>query len=138
MPASAPEPLLQRDGRTLDVVVAGSSRRCRRFVPAFRDTAFAWPTWAWAMLQSQKGKGKAYVYYFDHRTPQSPNGATHGSEIVYVFKTLNGPGLGVFGLSAPRPADLEMSELINNYWVNFAKVQPARCCSLLVPSASAA
>ena len=87
----------------------------------FRDTAFAWPTWAWAMLQSQKGKGKAYVYYFDHRTPQSPNGATHGSEIVYVFKTLNGPSPGVFGLSAPRPADLEMSDLINNYWVNFAK-----------------
>jgi para-nitrobenzyl esterase len=46
---------------------------------------------------------------------------THGSEIVYVFKTLSGPSLGVFGLSALRPADLEMSDRINNYWVNFAK-----------------
>jgi len=27
----------------------------------FRDSMFAWPTWAWALLQSEKGKGKAYV-----------------------------------------------------------------------------
>ena len=48
----------------------------------FRDSVFAWPTWAWAMMQTKHGMGKAFVYYFDHRTPQSPNGANHAAEIV--------------------------------------------------------
>jgi para-nitrobenzyl esterase len=87
----------------------------------FRDTAFAWPTWAWAMLQSQKGKGKAYVYYFDHRTPQSPNGANHGAEIAYVFRTLGVPAGVIAPAVAPRPEDTAMSDLISSYWVNFAK-----------------
>ena len=54
----------------------------------FRESTFAWHTWAWALLQSQQGKGKAYVYYFDHRTSQSPEGAGHGSEILFVFGNL--------------------------------------------------
>jgi para-nitrobenzyl esterase len=65
----------------------------------FRETAFAWPTWSWARLQSQKGKGKAYVYYFDRRTPESPDGATHAAEISFVFANLAGssPGLLSWG-----------------------------------------
>jgi len=86
----------------------------------FRDATFAWPTWAWATLQAQKGTGKAFVYYFDHRTPQSPNGANHGSEIGYVFKNLGGGGaLGLPG--PPRPEDTAMSDLVSSYWVNFAR-----------------
>jgi para-nitrobenzyl esterase len=81
----------------------------------FRETAFAWPTWIWARPQSQKGKNKAFVYYFDHRTPASPNGANHGAEISYVFRNFGGPG------GAPRPEDIELSDLISSYWVNFAK-----------------
>jgi para-nitrobenzyl esterase len=88
----------------------------------FRESAFAWHTWAWAMLQTEKGKGRAYVYYFDHRTPQSPNGAGHGSEIGYVFKNLGGPAIGVAGPPpAPRPEDIKISDLMSSYWVNFAK-----------------
>jgi para-nitrobenzyl esterase len=88
----------------------------------FRDSAFAWPTWTWAKLQSEKGKGKAYVYYFDVRTPQSPNGATHAAEIGYVFGNLGGPGGGPAALAGPpRPEDTAMSELMSSYWVNFAK-----------------
>ena len=87
----------------------------------FRESVFAWHTWAWALLQTQNGKSKAYVYYFDHRTPQSPNGANHGAEIGYVFKTL-GVGGGVLGLAGPpRPEDVAMSDLVSSYWVNFAK-----------------
>ena len=86
-----------------------------------RDTTFGWPTWAWALMQSKQGTGKAYVYYFDHRTPQSPNGAGHAAEIPYVFRTL-GKFSGPAGLVAPpRPEDLAMSELMASYWVNFAK-----------------
>jgi para-nitrobenzyl esterase len=87
----------------------------------FRDSMFAWPTWAWAMLQAQKGKGQAYVYYFDHRTPQSPDGANHASEIGYVFRNLGGPGAGLLSPVAPRPEDVAMSDLLSSYWVNFAK-----------------
>jgi para-nitrobenzyl esterase len=86
-----------------------------------RESLFAWHTWAWAMLQSQKGKGKAYVYYFDHRTPQSPNGANHGAEIGYVFRTLGVPSGPLGFIGKPRPEDLAMSELMSSYWTNFAK-----------------
>ncbi len=88
----------------------------------FRDSVFAWPTWTWATLQSEKGKGKAYVYYFDVRNPQSPNGASHGAEIGYVFGSLGGPGGGPAGLQGPLTAeDTAMSQLVSRYWVNFAK-----------------
>jgi len=87
-----------------------------------RDSTFAWPTWAWALLQTHAGAGKAFVYYFDHRTPQSPNGANHAAEIGYVFKNLGGPGSGPVGLQGPpRPEDVAMSDLLSSYWVNFAK-----------------
>jgi para-nitrobenzyl esterase len=83
------------------------------------------------MLQTEKGKGKAYVYYHDHRTPQQPNGAGHGSEIAYVFKNLGGP---VFGGASPatprRPQDIKMADLMSSFWTNFAKtaIPTARNC----------
>jgi para-nitrobenzyl esterase len=80
-----------------------------------RDSLFAWPTWAWARLQSARGRNKAFVYYFDHRTPQSPNGATHAAELGYVFRTLDARG------GTPRPEDTATSELMSRYWTNFAK-----------------
>ena len=88
----------------------------------FRESTFAWHTWAWATLQTEKGKGKAFVYYFDHRTPRSPNGANHGDEIAYVFGNLGGPAIGVPGPPLPvRPEDEKISDLMSSYWVNFAK-----------------
>ncbi len=87
-----------------------------------RDSTFAWGTWAWALLQSEKGKGRAYLYYFDRRSPQSPLGPTHAAEIGYVFGNLVGPGGGPSGLRGPpEPADIALSELIQSYWVSFAK-----------------
>ena len=87
-----------------------------------RESTFAWHTWAWALLQSEKGKGKAFVYYYDHRTPQQPDGAGHGSEIAYVFRTLGAPGTVIGGpATPPRPQDTAMSDLISTYWTNFAK-----------------
>jgi para-nitrobenzyl esterase len=82
----------------------------------FRDSTFAWGTAAWARLQSQHGHGKAFVYYFDHRTPQSPNGSNHAAELGYVFGTL-GAGRG----PAPTQKDEALSELMMSYWTNFAK-----------------
>ncbi len=90
----------------------------------FRESTFAWHTWAWALLQTEKGKGKAYVYYFDHRGPRTPNGAgaNHGDEIAYVFRNLPAPVFGAPGPPPPiRPEDTKISDLMSSYWVNFAK-----------------
>ncbi|HTW65168.1 MAG TPA: carboxylesterase family protein [Bryobacteraceae bacterium] len=81
----------------------------------FRDSMFAWPTWAWALLQSQKGTGKAYVYYFDHKTPRAPHGSPHASELGYVFHNLGQRG------PAPEAHDVAISDLMSTYWTNFAK-----------------
>jgi len=81
----------------------------------FRDTAFAWPTWTWARLQSRVGKNPVFIYYFDHRTPLSPEGATHGAEMQYVFGNFD------TRQGAPSAADAALSEHMMAYWVNFAK-----------------
>jgi para-nitrobenzyl esterase len=83
----------------------------------FRDSAFAWPTWAWARLQAAQGKGAAYVYYFDHRTAQSPNGASHADEMPYVFGNL----VSGFAGGNTRAEDVAMSDVVSTYWTNFAK-----------------
>ena len=86
-----------------------------------RDSIFGWPTWVWAVLQSQKGHGKVYVYYFDHKTPESPHGATHGAEMVYVFHNLGAPGGGrSTSTRLPSVEEVALADLISTYWVNFA------------------
>lgn len=80
-----------------------------------RDSLFGWSTWTWARLQTKHGRHKAFVYYFDHRTPQTPEGAPHASELPYVFKTLDVRG------GQPRPEDTAVSDLMSRYWTNFAK-----------------
>ena len=83
-----------------------------------RDSAFAWPTWAWATLQTRMGKNKAFVYYFDHRTPMSPEGANHAAEIPFVFRNLGGEG--AIGAASDGPEEKALSDLMSSYWVNFA------------------
>ena len=80
----------------------------------FRESNFAWHTWTWAKLQSSKGTNKAYVYCFDHRTPTSPDGASHKAEIPYVFRNLGGGG------AEARRENNALSDLMSSYWVNFA------------------
>jgi para-nitrobenzyl esterase len=94
---------------------ATDAEAARASADVFREFAFAWPTWAWARMQSQKGKGKAFVYYFDHRTPATPDGANHGDEVNYVFQNFRSPG------GAPSAEDLALSDLIRAYWINFAR-----------------
>jgi para-nitrobenzyl esterase len=84
----------------------------------FRESSFAWPTWAWAQLHSRNGKEKVFTYYFDRRTPESPDGSGHASELPFVFGNLG--GAGGMGTSAENPEDKALSELIMSYWVNFA------------------
>lgn len=85
----------------------------------FRETAFAWPSYAWAKLQKQKGKSKVYMYFFDQPMSFSfvpgtkPRGAGHASELGYVF------GVQMF---APLIGNAKMlSDQMMQYWTNFAK-----------------
>jgi para-nitrobenzyl esterase len=48
-------------------------------------------------------------------------GATHGSEVAYVFGTLD---RGIFGVGPPArhtTVDAQISEAVQQYWTNFAK-----------------
>jgi para-nitrobenzyl esterase len=106
-------------GERADVILkayphATDAEAARASADVFREFAFAWPTWAWARMQSRMGTGKAFVYYYDHRTPASPDGANHGAEVSYVFGNFGGPG------GEPQPEDLALSNLIQSYWINFA------------------
>jgi para-nitrobenzyl esterase len=83
-----------------------------------RDGAFAWHTWTWAKLQTRKGKNKAFVYYFDQRTPSSPDGSTHAAEFGFVFRNLKGWGVP-WGVPS-TPENIQLSDLMSSYWVNFA------------------
>jgi para-nitrobenzyl esterase len=110
-------------GEKADAIIAAYTgtpdEAARALKNVFRDSVFAWGTWAWAGLQAAKGKGKTYVYYFENRGPSQPDGATHADEIAYVFGNLAAPVLG------PPPtrtaADRALSEQFMSYWTNFAK-----------------
>jgi para-nitrobenzyl esterase len=86
-----------------------------------RDAAFGWHTWTWARLQSQTGKSKVFYYYFDQHpdypdgSPKAGYGAPHGAEVSYVFQHLDPKN------PQTTRTDLEISQAMSTYWVNFAK-----------------
>ena len=87
---------------------------------AFRDIGFAWPSFAWVSLQSKTGKSPAYAAYLNQPSTMSfsqdprRRGVAHADDILY----LNG-----HFLTQPDkyPAEAAVSEIIQQYWVNFAK-----------------
>ena len=89
-----------------DIEAARSTRHVRN------ETSFTWGMWTWARMQSAHGKGRVYSYYYDHHAPQA-EGAGHGSDVAYAFQTLNSRR------GEPQPADIQLSGLISDYWVNF-------------------
>jgi para-nitrobenzyl esterase len=119
-PASFEKQIRSGYGERADAILSAyphgtDAEAARASADVFREFAFAWPTWAWARMQSRKGKGKAFVYYYDHRTPASPDGANHAAEVSFVFGNFGGPG------GAPSPEDLALSDLIRSFWINFAR-----------------
>ncbi len=86
-----------------------------------RDAAFGWHTWSWARLQARTGKSKVFYYYFDQHpergadSPQADHGTPHGVDVPYVFQTLDRSKPDI------TQSDLQISEAVATYWVNFAK-----------------
>jgi para-nitrobenzyl esterase len=63
----------------------------------------------------------AYIYLFSY-VPASmrermPNGASHASEIPYVFNNLNTR----WGIDILTPEDRKIAGMMNTYWANFAR-----------------
>ena len=84
------------------------------------DRSIAWSTWKWLEAESSSGKKLLYRYRFDLSLPSVTKkeglGAYHSAEIEYVFGTLDSK------TGIPwRAEDRELSELMQKYWVNFAR-----------------
>lgn len=83
----------------------------------------AYGTWRWVESQRESGSAAVYRYRFDE-APPGGNGndgakvgafAYHSAEIEFVFGTLDSKKLDW------RPEDYKASELMGEYWTNFAK-----------------
>ena len=86
------------------------------------DHFIAFSTWAWIEAQSKTGKQPVYRYRFDLAPPPAPNqpatiGAFHSAEIEYVFGALDSKA----GVN-PRREDRQLSEQMQKYWTNFARI----------------
>ncbi len=94
---------------------------------AFRNTEM-WAARLFAEKQTSIGK-RAWWYMFTHVPPVDPAvkdlGATHTSEIAYVFNNLDQPRMFP-DPSSPKLAmesekDRALADQLSSYWVNFAK-----------------
>ncbi|HEX4020593.1 MAG TPA: carboxylesterase family protein [Acidobacteriaceae bacterium] len=85
------------------------------------DRFIAYSTWAWLEAQVKTGDSPVYRYHFDLGSPGDPNhpaaiGAFHSDDIEYVFGNLDSRKGAAW-----RPEDYKLSELMQDYWTNFAK-----------------
>ncbi len=121
-----------RDMPIIVATVAGDSWMFSRKVrPLLEENtryfrAFSYsPSQAWAQCQLENGRRPLYTFWLDRRQPERDNGyshaqppygawAPHGSEIAYVFGTLEQRGLPF------DEKDAELSDIMTQYWVNFA------------------
>ena len=109
----AEEALKIYPGNTVDEAFHGNG-------DAFRDMGFAWPSYAWVNLQSKTGKGAAYAAFLAQPSTRSfsgdprRRGVAHADDILYLN--------GEFLMQPDKyPAESSLAEIIQQYWVNFAK-----------------
>jgi para-nitrobenzyl esterase len=85
------------------------------------DRFMGFSNWAWLEAQVKTGHAPVYRYFFALGSPGDRNhtvaqGAFHTDDIEYVFGTLDTrPGMAI------RPEDRALSDLMQQYWTNFAK-----------------
>jgi len=85
------------------------------------DRAIGYSTWAWIEAHARTGNAPVYRYHFELPNPGDRNhttdvGAYHSDDIEYVFGTLDSrPQMN------SRPQDRALSDLMQQYWVNFAR-----------------
>jgi para-nitrobenzyl esterase len=90
------------------------------FGDIFRDTGFAWPSYAWACLQSKTGKSPVYTAYLAQPSTLScignktRRGVSHADDILYINDTF-------LKQSTTYPIEASVAEMVQRYWINFAK-----------------
>ena len=106
----------------LSLYPAPTDEKARRSIyDYFGDKSIAFSTWKWLEIQMKTGQAPVYRYFFDLPSPGDRNhslalGAFHSDDIEYVFGTLDSrPEMNI------RPEDRALSELMQQYWVNFAR-----------------
>ena len=109
-------------GDTLKAYYPGSTAEQRLYSlrDIGRDLNFGWPAYAWATLQKKTGKSPVYVAYLAQKSDTTiyakgnRRGAAHSDDIMYLQ--------GAFDKKADRfPQEKKVSDLMQQYWVNFAK-----------------
>ena len=107
----------------LNVYSATTDAEAKRAAQDFAGDRFiAYATWKWLEMQLRTGESPVFRYKFDQTLPlrarakrgKEPT-APHASDIEYVFQTLSSKRLPW------RPEDRKASELMADYWTNFAK-----------------
>lgn len=85
-----------------------------------RDIGFGWPAYAWATLQKKTGKSPVYSAYLAQKSDTTVyakgnrRGAAHADDMMYLK--------GAFDDKAEKyPQEKKVSDLMQQYWVNFAK-----------------
>jgi para-nitrobenzyl esterase len=109
--------------RFLAVYPATTDAQAERAAAAFAGDRFiGYSTWKWLEIQLQTGQSPVYRYKFEQTLPLPPKAepgteptAPHASDIEFVFQMLPSRHLPW------RPEDRKVSELMADYWSNFAK-----------------
>ena len=85
-----------------------------------RDVGFGWPAYAWATLQKKTGKSPVYTAYLAQKSDRTVyakgnrRGAAHADDMLYLK--------GAFDEELEKyPQEKKVSDLMQQYWVNFAK-----------------
>ena len=86
-----------------------------------RDRFIAASTWEWIEAQVKTGDAPVYRFRFDRPSPgdryhPASAGVFHSSEIEYVFGNLS-----VRPAAPWKEEDYKLSEMMQSYWVNFAR-----------------
>lgn len=122
--ASSKEELLSQFGNRRDEAVAaydpnGTTEFAEMLTMVNTDKVWAEPARFTANAFTAKGD-RAYIYLFSYVSDSMKNwmryGASHASEIPYVFNNLSGRNG-----AAVASRDQEVARMMNTYWANFAK-----------------
>ena len=85
-----------------------------------RDVSFGWPAYAWTTMQKKTGKSPVYSAYLAQKSDTTVyaqgnrRGAAHADDMMYLKGAFDGN-------AAKYPQEKKVSELMQQYWVNFAK-----------------
>ena len=85
-----------------------------------RDVGFGWPAYAWTIQQKKTGKSPVYSAYLAQKSDRTVyakgnrRGAAHADDMMYLK--------GAFDEESEKyPQEKKVSDLMQQYWVNFAK-----------------